>query len=274
METNKIYQGDCLELMKKIESNSVNCIITDPPFGCNATLKGNYNDDESFIKTQIPLWLSEMQRVLKENGHIYVYVPTKYIDNWLPTFRKHFKFNNILVCNNMKKGVKHPNLFRNNYQMILYGSKGRARNFNKVDWILTSDSWFYDKRNIKPSRYLYEYPAFIPPYFKATVEESVGHPDEKNKELIKNLIKISTDEKDLILDCFIGSGTVAVACKNTNRRFLGFEISEEYCKIANERIQKELSQTKLNSEEVKQEAMQSEARHSSQAVLGILPNFI
>ena len=179
---------------------------------------------------------SATERVI---NHLKEKFPTKYIDNWLPAFRNNFKFNNILVCNNMKKGVKHPNLFRNNYQMILYGSKGRARNFNKVDWILTSDSWFYDKRNIKPSRYLYEYPAFIPPYFKATVEESVGHPDEKNKELIKNLINISTDKEDLILDCFIGSGTVAVASIETNRNFIGIELSEEYCKIAEERIKEQ-----------------------------------
>jgi site-specific DNA-methyltransferase (adenine-specific) len=57
-------------------------------------------------------------------------------------------------------------------------------------------------------------------------------------ELIKCLIKISTDEKDLILDCFIGSGTVAVASVETNRNFIGMELSEEYCKIANERLSK------------------------------------
>ena len=240
---------DALELLGQMPDQSVDLIITDPPFGCNATLKGDYNDDEEYIKSKIPLWLSELKRVLKENCHIYIYVPTKYVDNWLPEFRKMFKFNNIIVCNNMKKGVKHPNMFRNNYQMILYGSKGRARDFNIVDWILTSDAWFYDKRNKKPSRYIYEYPAYIPPYFKATVEESVGHPDEKNTELIKNLIKISSAEGELVLDCFMGSGSTLISAKETRRCFIGCDLNLDYYKMA----EKRLSQNVLLPLDVKQD---------------------
>lgn len=240
---------DALVLLKQMPNQSVDLIITDPPFGCNATLKGDYNDDEDYIKEKIPLWLSELSRVLKDNCHIYLYVPTKYVDNWLPEFRKVFKFNNILVCNNMKKGVKYPNMFRNNYQMILYGSKGRARDFNTVDWILTSDTWFYDKRNKKPSRYIYEYPAFIPPYFKATVEESFGHQDEKNTELIKNLIKISSNKRELVLDVFFGSGSTMVSAKETGRYFIGCDLNIEYCKIA----EKRLSQNGLLPLDVKQD---------------------
>lgn len=95
-------------------------------------------------------------------------------------------------------------------------------------------------------------------------DKSGLHPTQKPVALFEYLIKTYTNEGDLVLDNCIGSGTTAVACIKTNRRFIGMELSEEYCKIANERIQKELSQSKLNSEEVKQESMQSEARHSSQ----------
>jgi len=236
MKMNKIYSGDCLELIKNINDESIDCIITDPPFGCNASMKGNYNDDEDYIKSKIPLWLKSMYRVLKPNGHIYLYVPTKYIDNWLPLFKQIFKFNNIIVCINMKKGIKYPNMFNNNYQMIIYGSKERAKNFNKVNWIKTSDSWFNDKRNENPQRYRYEYPAYIPPHIKSTVERSVGHPDEKNTILIKNLIKISTNEKDLILDLFAGSGSVLISAKELNRKFIGFEINKKYIDITNKRL--------------------------------------
>ncbi len=236
MEINKIYNVDCLEGLKLLDDDSVDCIITDPPFGCNATLKGNYNDNEDYVKKQIPIWLKEMYRVLKDNAHIYLYVPTKYVDNWLPLFKQIFKFNNLLVCVNMKKGVKYPNMFNNNYQMILYGSKGRARDFNKIDWILTSDSWFKDKRNKNPQRYRYEYPSFIPHYIKATVEESVGHSDEKNTILIKNLIRISTDKEQLVLDCFAGSGSTLLSAKETGRKYLGFEINPTYVKLIEKRI--------------------------------------
>lgn len=236
LEINQIYNMDCLEGLKQLPDKSVDCIVTDPPFGCNASLKGEYNDDVEYIKSQIPVWLKQMYRVLKDNSHIYIYVPTKYIDNWLPLFKQIFKFNNIIVCVNMKKGVKYPNMFNNNYQMILYGSKGRARNFNKIDWIKTSDSWFKDKRNKNPQRYRYEYPSFIPSYIKATVEESVGHPDEKNTILIKNLIKISTSKGDLVLDCFAGSGSTLLSAKETERRYLGFEINSNYFDLVRKRL--------------------------------------
>ena len=88
------------------------------------------------------------------------------------------------------------------------------------------------------------------------------HPTQKPVKLMLEIIKEFTKEGDLIIDPYCGSGSTLVACARLRREFIGCDINPEYCKIANERIQKELSQTKL---EVKQEAMQSEARHSSQA---------
>ena len=85
-----------------------------------------------------------------------------------------------------------------------------------------------------------------------------NHITPKPIELIKNIIVHSSNKGDLVLDCFMGTGTVAQACKELNRDFIGCDSCEDYVKTANVI----LSQTKL---EVKQEAMQSEARHSSQA---------
>ena len=91
--------------------------------------------------------------------------------------------------------------------------------------------------------------------------EYFEHPTQKPVALFEYLIKTYTNEGDLVLDNCMGSGTTAIACIRINRNYIGMELSEDYVKISNERIQKEFSQTKL---EVKQEAMQSEARHSSQ----------
>ena len=68
------------------------------------------------------------------------------------------------------------------------------------------------------------------------------HPTQKPVALFEYLIKTYTNEGDLVLDNCIGSGTTAVACINTNRRFIGIEISEEYCKIANGRLEELKSQ--------------------------------
>lgn len=235
IQPNSILFADCLEHSGNIPDQSVDLIISDPPWGCGHQ-KGNYNDDEEFIKEKIPLWLSEFHRILKPSCHVYIYVPTKYIENWLIPFKQIFKFNNILTAVNMKRGKSQPNKFRNNSQMILYGSKGRARDFNKSDFILTSDVWFNDKRNKNPQRYIYDYPAYLPSYIKATVEESVGHPDEKNSILIKHLIEISSNPGDMVVDFFMGCAPVAMAAIETNRKFFGYENNPEYHKLCLERV--------------------------------------
>jgi DNA modification methylase len=63
------------------------------------------------------------------------------------------------------------------------------------------------------------------------------HPTQKPLELIKKLVKVHSNPNDLVLDCFLGSGTTAIACKQLNRRFIGIEISKEYCDIANKRLE-------------------------------------
>ena len=75
-----------------------------------------------------------------------------------------------------------------------------------------------------------------------------GHPSQKPIKLIKSLISKYTKEGDLVLDLYCGTGVVPLVCIQLKRRFIAFEINPEYCKIAEERIQKELSQSKLNSE--------------------------
>ena len=97
-------------------------------------------------------------------------------------------------------------------------------------------------------------------------KENGLHPTQKPIALFEYLIKTYTNEGDLVLDNCIGSGTTALACVNTKRNFIGFEISEEYCKLSEERIQKELSQVKLNSTEL--------AIPPKPKDLGILPTII
>lgn len=66
------------------------------------------------------------------------------------------------------------------------------------------------------------------------------HPTQKPLKLIREIIKDYTQNGEIILDAFMGSGTTAVACKQLGRKFIGFEISPEYCKIANKRLAQEV----------------------------------
>ncbi len=78
------------------------------------------------------------------------------------------------------------------------------------------------------------------------MRESGLHPTQKPVALFEYLIKTYTNENELVLDNCIGSGTTAIACINTNRNFIGFEISKEYCNIANERIRKALAEKEVS----------------------------
>ena len=71
-----------------------------------------------------------------------------------------------------------------------------------------------------------------------TVQSSKLHPTMKDIKIIKHLVELLSNENDVVLDCFMGSGTTGVACVNTNRNFIGIELDEKYFKIAKERIEK------------------------------------
>jgi len=170
METNKIYQGDCLELMKQLEDKSVDLILCDLPYG------------------------------VMDSG-------------W-------------------DKGI----------DLIIYGKKIKKGNGRFGKYIGNRPS-----HQDEIVREFTNYPVDV-----LECQEDIGttklHTSQKPLELCEFLIKTYSSEGDLVLDNCIGSGTTAVACTNTKRNFIGIELSPEYCKIANERIQKELSQSKLNSE--------------------------
>jgi len=235
-ENGILYKGDCLEIMKTFNENSIDLILTDPPYGCNATMKGNYCDSEDYIKQFIPKWQVEFQRILKNNHYIYIYIPSLYIGNWVIPFKENFKFLNILSVENMKVGRQYKDRFRNNCQLILFGSKGKPQGFNQVDWIKTSESWLKDKRNPSPKPYTSTYPSYIPNYYKATVEKSVGHSDEKNTKLLSKFTLITTKENEIVFDPFSGSGSTLVAAENENRKWIGIEINEEYCDLIKSRF--------------------------------------
>lgn len=171
---NLLINSNNLDIFPLLDNNSIDLIMCDPPYGCNATMKGNYNDSEEFIKKYIPIWINYCYDKLKNGSYMFLYVPSLYLENWLMESKKKFKLLNILAVENMKVGRQYKDRFRNNCQLILVLSKGKPKGFNKVNWILTSESWLKDKRNKSPQKYTNTYPSYIPNYYKATVEKSLG----------------------------------------------------------------------------------------------------
>lgn len=243
MGISTIYNEDFLVGVKEYKNESVDLIITDPPYGVNFCNSKFYDDKNVFEVYE--KWLYEMHRVLKENAHIYIFIPTLEVDKWVSAVKEVFEFNNLLSTQIYINNRYLKNNFGFDLQLIIFASKGKAKRLNAVDWIPASESWKRDKRNKNPKDFTYQYPSVIPPNYKANIKNNHIrkriHPNEKNPELIEKFILLSSNENDLVMDPFIGSASTPIACIRTNRRFCGFELSQDYYKNAIKRINDEMT---------------------------------
>ena len=237
LEINKIYCMDCLEGMKQMPDKSVDLIITDPPYpidtenGTNrfkfkVNKKGskeNHLTDKNLNWFPTPykwnyLWkntLIEMKRILKDGGHIYIFINE---DN---LFKEKLRIDNYFIFRSLLtwfKGSSYSECFgmgcywRKSCEFIYFYTKGKTKKYIIDHGTLLH----YPRNNIK-----------------------INHPTPKSVKMIMKIIEKSSDENDVVFDPFMGSGTTAVACKQLNRNFIGFEISQEYVDIANKRLAQE-----------------------------------
>lgn len=237
---NKIICDDCLNILKEIPDESIDLIVTDPPY--NVSNKGKFEikekqykriceewdvfTKEEYLKFTIQ-WLKECNRVLKNGGAIYV---TGAFHNIFDTFiimrdEINFTFRNFITWfkpNAMPiKFAKNIGCFAYSCEYICYFSKGKVKTFNYD--LLKEINGGKQMRDIIQ--------------LSISQNKKIKHPSKKPLELIELFIKASSNEGDVVLDPFIGSGTTAVACKKLNRNYIGIEKNENYYQIANERIE-------------------------------------
>ena len=159
-------------------------------------------------------YMSELYRVLKEDSHCYIWINDKNLsDLQVEAEKVGFRLHNILVW---KKNNCTPNRwYMKNCEFILFLHKGKSVPIHNL-----GDTQLYECINING--------------------RDKVHPTQKPIEYIERLILNSSNENGTVLDPFMGSGTTGLACIQTNRKFIGFEISEEYFNIAKERLEKEM----------------------------------
>ena len=236
-----IANEDCSVFHSKLLDNSIDCIITDPPYFVGFKNK-IYDDSADLIHTKAPQWFKEWFRILKDNCYLYIFVGVKTMHLWIKYgIEAGFTYKNVIATRSFNNGSPTPkNSFGFQFQPILIFSKGKGKPYNDVNFFPTSKEWFKDKRNKNPKPYTYQYPNFIPTSISfATEKRSTKnlHPNEKNVKLIKFLIEISTNVNDIVLDSFAGSFSTAVACKQCNRIFYGCELDKDVYEKGLERIQ-------------------------------------
>lgn len=209
-----IKQGDCLELMKELPRGGVDMVITNPPYGISLTPQrknGKFKDTKVLNDDNlnwIDDWVKEIYEISK--NVVCVFCGWQKVDIFKIALEKRFICKNILVWNKDWFGM--GNNYRPNYELCILCCKTNftTKNNNKSN-ILTY-------RRLSPSKML--------------------HSCEKPVPLIEDLIIELSSEGDTILDCFMGSGSTGVACINTNRNFIGYELDEKYFNIAKERLEK------------------------------------
>ena len=218
MEDYNIYCGDCLNYMKKIPSESIDLIVTDPPYLINyqssrRIKKEKFEKIKNDVNSQqlICDYFEECNRILKNNTAIYCFCSWHHIDFFKQEFEKHFKLKNIIVWNKNNHGSGDlKGAYAPKHELILFGHKGRTLLREKR----ISDVIECEKIN----------------------SSNLTHPTEKPTKLIEIFIKQSSDINDIVFDGFMGSGSTGVACINTNRKFIGCELDENYFKIAEQRL--------------------------------------
>lgn len=227
--TNKaqLIQGNCLEYIKSIPDNSVDLVLTDPPYkmnhstgGCtNIGMKDKWNGNIKAGNTVMGFdtsitfsdWLPDVYRVLKDCCHCYVFCNDKNMQELLNEATSvGFRESNILVW--VKNNACPNRYYMKNCEFILFLYKGKAKPISNM-----GSKVAFDCKNINGKDKM--------------------HPTEKPTQILEMLIKNSTNTNDIVFDPFFGSGSTGVACMNTNRNFIGIELDQNYFEIGKKRIE-------------------------------------
>lgn len=221
MNYDYIEQGDCLELMKQIPDKSVDLVVTDPPYdiyagkggGCFGTRQA-YSDIEFISNGFSEAILDELCRIMKKIN-IYLFCSQKQIIPLLDYFVKGKGCNWNLLCWHKTNPVPAcGNKYLTDTEFILFF---REKGVPIHGEFKTKFTYYVTPLNTKDKK-------------------EFGHPTVKPLEIVQNLIVNSTNEGDIVLDPFLGSGTTAVAAINTNRHYVGFELDKTYFKVACDRL--------------------------------------
>jgi len=243
----KLYNEDCFNILPNIPDNSIDLILTDPPYQTNNWGRLKWDNLLDFNE----MW-KHIKRIRKDKTAVVIFGQEPFSTKLRYSNLEEFKYDWIWVKNS-KKGFFNANVKPlKSYEIISVFSNGttaptRLNNMpyypqgliptNKVIKQKKTQSYSMGGSIRKDAVYIQSnknYPSDVL-YFSKSTEKN--HPTEKPVALLEYLIKTYTKENDTILDFTMGSGSTGVACKNLNRKFIGIEKEEKYFDIAKNRIE-------------------------------------
>lgn len=243
-----LLQGDCLERMREIPDNSVDMVLTDPPYGTTACKW------DSIIPLE-PMW-EQLKRVIKPNGAIVMTASQPFTTTLISSNMEMFKYCWVWVKNRPTGAQHSKNRPMSKHEDVCVFSTapmghvsqlGKKRmSYNPQGIVDTGNTKTVKEKGFhgrhigarpnqvgKTYQVFTGYPSTILEFSK---EETHHHPTQKPVALMEYLIETYTNEGQTVLDFTMGSGTTGVACKRTGRKFIGIELDEKYFQIATQRI--------------------------------------
>lgn len=226
LEINKIYNLDCMEAIKLLDDKSVDLVVMDPPYKLNlnrvknTTSLNNYANELLNLKDGFDLKVLDLLVAKMKKINIYIYCSKRQVRELLDYFKDKDCNYEILTWHKLNPSPLTNNVYLPDTEYVLFFREKGVRLYGNYK---TKRKFYISGVNQKDKK-------------------KYKHPTIKPLEFIENHIINSSNEGDLVLDCFAGSGTTLVGAIETNRNFIGFEINKEYFEIAEKRIKEVLIQ--------------------------------
>jgi DNA modification methylase len=238
MEINKIYFGDCIDIMKNsIDDKSIDLVITDPPYGINYS---SFRTNSKIIKNDDNLnWVSEFFDLLKDkvknDSHLYCFCDFEMSADFLIEIRKYWKVRNLLCIPRTIKGNGGERIFQQQFEFVIFATRNKGRKFNQTQILRPSEGYLKDKR-YQAKEWLYR----LPDHWYWTKASEFNHdrlhPNQKNVDCLKDMISLSSNPGEIVFDPFCGSGSTLVAAKELDRNWIGCELDEKYFEVSQKRL--------------------------------------
>lgn len=228
--------GDVIEELKKIPDKSIDLITTDPPYNLNKNY-GNNKDNlefEEYIDFSRE-WLKEAHRVLKDNGSIYVFMGMKYISYIYEIMEKELGMTfNSWITWYYTQGIGKTKGFSPRHDDILYFTKHPKKFTFNLDSIRVPQKFYRSVNNMRGANpgNVWEFS-----HMHYCNKNRQKHPTQKPEGLYERMILVSSNEGDIVLDPFMGSGTALRVCQQLNRECIGIDINPQYVEMTNERLE-------------------------------------
>ena len=240
MQTNIIYNEECLNGMKKIKDKSIDMILCDLPYGTTAR-----NSWDEIIPFE-PLW-KEYERIIKDNGAIILTAQQPFSSKLVMSNPKLFRYEWIWEKTTARGHLNAKRMPMKAHENVLvfykklptyipqktFGHKRKvSKAEHKTNCVATLN---YNEHGLTTYDSTERYPRSVQTFATDKQKEAL-HPTQKPVALFEYLIKTYSNEGDIVLDNCMGSGTTAIACMNTNRNYIGFELDQKYWKLSMDRI--------------------------------------